>query len=213
MTRGDSFSRNFPELRQRCRERSAAGPWFVRKLRRRRVKMIRGDSFSRSFPGLGRRCRECSAGLRRSATHCGGIASNWNRLESLPRSSRAGRCPPRGEGGSKSLQTLGRVTARGLTRRFFIAPRTFDYFSEIKEFKRGDRDADRGVVKSHKDLGPDRSVGPHKMPRNSGIIFFGPSTAARTPRPPFLLARRTVPARSLPLWSTQKNVAKFRVGG
>ena len=66
---------------------------------------------------------------------CGEEVSNWNRFESLRRNRRA-LSTRRGEGGGQiSTDPLGR-TARGLTRRFFIAAERLNYFLGIKQFKR-----------------------------------------------------------------------------
>jgi hypothetical protein len=73
----------------------------------------------------------------RSAANHGGTASNLNRFESLQRN--PDTCSGQGGGGYKSLQPLGRVTARGSRADFLWPRKLLNFFPEIKEFKRGQR--------------------------------------------------------------------------
>jgi hypothetical protein len=175
-------------------------------------KMIRGDSLSRIFPCPGRPYPACRSARWRSAEHCGGAATNLNRFESLQRN--PDRCSrtrqaPQGGGGYKSLQLLGRVTARGSRADFLWPPKLLNYFLEIKEFKRC---AGRGEVKSPGLLGVDRAGGPRESPRNSEL-FFSSRRQLRNACARFCSAAQTRRRGIRWLRSTQKNAAKFRVGG
>jgi hypothetical protein len=168
--------------------------------------MIRGDSFSRILIGLGRPYQACQAARRQSAGHCGGIATNLNRFESLQRN--PDRCSGQGGGGYKSLQPLGRVTARG-SRTDFLWPETFEFFSRNQRIQTGPR---RGAVKSLGLLGVDRAGGLRESPRNSELFFPANASCAMRvlgsvrPRQPLGAAFDGCEA-------LQKNAAKFRVGG
>jgi hypothetical protein len=129
----------------------------LQQLWRPRVEMIRGDSFCKNFPQLD--CPVCLAAGARSAVDYGGIASNLNRCESLqgnfPRTS------PLSTGGrGVEISTgLGRVTARGLTRRFFMPPAS-EYFSPNQTIKL--RRPHRGAGGGQKSQ--DLRTGPHGRP-------------------------------------------------
>jgi hypothetical protein len=136
--------------------------------------MIRGDSLCRILPGPGRPYPACRSARRRSAEHCGGIATNLNRFESLQRNpDRRSRTRQAGQGGggSKSLQLLGRVTARGSRAVFLWPPKLLIFLSKSKN----SNGAPAGGGQKSGAFGRGPCGRPARIPAKFGIIFFQPT--------------------------------------
>jgi len=133
-------------------------------------KMIRGDSFSRDLPKLGRPHRVCRAACQRSAGHCGGIATNLNRFESLQRN--LDTCSRTGQGGGGvNLCSLWGALPHGGHAQIFYRPKLLNFFLEIKQIKRRRAASGAGEVKRLGLLGVDRAASPRESPRNSELFF------------------------------------------